>query len=71
MRLTVLMHNYVTNLLVSLVDPRPVGALELQGDVLLLGGDQLLVARLHELRRLLVLDGRQASAGKHSVKFQG
>ena len=52
----------VTNLLVCLVDPRPVGALELQGDVLLLGGDQLLVARLHELRLLLVLDRRQASA---------
>ena len=58
--MAVLMH--VTNLLVSLVDPRPVGALELQGDVLLLGGDQLLVARLHELRLLLVLDGRQAPA---------
>ena len=52
--------NTVTNLLVCLVDPRPVGALELQGDVLLLGGDQLLVARLHVLRRPLVLDGVQA-----------
>ena len=53
-----------TDLLVCIVDPGPVCALQLQSHVLLLGGDQLLVARLHELRRLLVLDGRQASANK-------
>ena len=50
----------LTDLLVGLVDPGPVGALELERDVLLLDGDQLLVARLHVLRSLLVLDGVQA-----------
>ena len=50
----------IADLDVGVVDPLPVGGLELQRHVLLLGRDQLLVRRLHVLRRLLVLDRRQA-----------
>ena len=45
------------DLIVGLLEPLPVGGLELEGHVLLPGLDELLVARGHDLGLFLLSDG--------------